>query len=119
MANDNNFRFGGTFVFDNLSKEEFENSGFSLEISIDNGKSWLDCKKDRQIYKEIYDGNGLLTELVSEGVLAGLTENEKQLCVTFGLNVSYFTDSPTVITGGRVAGQPGIIMRLRNDICVT
>lgn len=114
-TDDDNLRFGGTFVFDNLTKSEFLNPGFTLEISIDNGVSWLDCKKDRQIYKEVYDDNGLLTELIADGVLGKVEELDNQLHVTFGLNKSYFADTVTTVSGDSVKGNIGIIMRLRNE----
>lgn len=114
-TNDNNLRFGGTFVFDNLTKTEFLNPGFTLEISIDNGVSWLDCKKGRQIYEEIYDDNGLLTELIADGVLGNIEETGEQLYVTFGLNKSYYANTVTTVAGDSVKGNTGIIMRLRNE----
>lgn len=50
-------RFGGTFIFDNLTLKEFNSDNLTLEISIDAGKSWLNCKKQRQIFREEYDEN--------------------------------------------------------------
>lgn len=117
-TNDDNLRFGGTFVFDNLTKAEFLNSGFTLEISIDNGFSWLNCKKDRQIYEEIYDDNGLLTELIADGVLGNIEETDEQLYVTFGLNKSYYANTVTTVAGDSVKGNTGIIMCLRNEWCI-
>ena len=38
------FKLTGTFVFDNLTKEQFESDYLTLKISIDNRVSWLDCK---------------------------------------------------------------------------
>jgi hypothetical protein len=114
-TNDDNLRFGGTFVFDNLTKAEFLNPGFTLEISIDNGFSWLNCKKGRQIYEEIYDGNGLLSELIADGVLGKIEETDEQLYVTFGLNKSYYANTVTTVAGDSVKGNTGIIMRLRNE----
>ena len=114
-TNDDNLRFGGTFVFDNLTKVEFLNPGFTLEISIDNGFSWLNCKKGRQIYEEIYDDNGLLTELIADGVLGKIEETAEQLYVTFGLNKSYYANTVTTVAGDSVKGNTGIIMRLRNE----
>lgn len=114
-TNDDNLRFGGTFVFDNLTKAEFLNPGFTLEISIDNGFSWLNCKKGRQIYEEIYDGNGLLSELIADGVLGKIEETNEQLYVTFGLNKSYYANTVTTVAGDSVKGNTGIIIRLRNE----
>ena len=55
-TNDDNLRFGGTFVFDNLTKAEFLNSGFTLEISIDNG-IFINVTDDNldNIIRYIYD----------------------------------------------------------------
>ena len=118
FANDTKHRFGGTFVFDNLTKDEFYNPNFSLEISIDNGNTWFDCKKERGIYTDYVDAEGNLIALVSKGVLGSVKEDttNKQLFVTFGLNPTYYPEESDVnATTESVIGTNGIIMRLRND----
>jgi hypothetical protein len=111
-------RFGGTFIFDNLTSGEFYSDDLILKISIDGGNSWLDCKKQRQIFREEYDKDGDLIALIYDGVLADVKETEnKQLVLTFGLNESYFEANAdhVPVTGPSVDSNAGIVICLRNE----
>lgn len=58
-SNEANRKFGGTFVFDGITSEEFMQNGLSCTISKDNGATWLTLKE----YREGNISNGVLTNI--------------------------------------------------------
>ena len=77
FVGDNKLKFGGTFVLGNITKEEFLHTGITMEISKDNGVTWLDCKALR-------DGKN------PNGVLVDLRDSEEGLLVQFAfINYEY------------------------------
>ena len=67
---DNKLKYGGTFVLENITKNEFLHSGISMEISKDNGVTWLNCKAIRDGINPV-------------GILADLRDSNEGLLVQF------------------------------------
>ena len=82
--NDATQKFGGTFLFDGITAEEFMQAGISCEISKNNGANWLTLKE----YREGEFDNGILTNI--EDTVSGCAvqfafkENES-VCGNIGL----------------------------------
>ena len=64
---DNKLKFGGTFILENITKDEYLHDGITMEISKDNGLTWLNCKAIRDGVNPL----GILTNLIdsSQGLL--------------------------------------------------
>jgi hypothetical protein len=92
-------KYGGVFKIDGLTEAAFNHPDFKLEISIDNGRTWLDCKKDRQLYEStkvnssIFEtANADIENYVADGIFAGLKEYENGLEIKFAFNRDFYLD---------------------------
>lgn len=77
-------KFGGTFVFEGITSEEFMQNGLSCEISKDNGANWLTLKS----YREGDISNGILTNIEDTSTGCNVQfafENDESVCGNVGL----------------------------------
>ena len=77
-------KFGGTFVLEGITSEEFMQNGLSCEISKDNGANWLTLKS----YREGDISNGILTNIEDTSTGCNVQfafENDESVCGNVGL----------------------------------